>query len=78
MADIARMLQELLDEETDNCNRESDSDLSDENINYDKKSMYKNIKYFINKSKMFPSNICIKNYLFILRCNKIYFKNILL
>jgi len=36
MADIARMLQELSDEEADNCRElESDSDLSDENIDYD-------------------------------------------
>jgi len=65
------VLQELSDEEADNCGElESDSDLSDENIDYDNFDI-KNIKYYINKSKIFPNNICIKNYLFILRCNKI-------
>lgn len=36
LADIARMLQELSDEGVDNCRElESDSDLNDENIDYD-------------------------------------------
>lgn len=36
MADIARMLQELSDEEGEDCKEfESDSDLSDENIDFD-------------------------------------------
>jgi len=34
VADIARMLQELSDGEADNC-KELESDLSDENIDYD-------------------------------------------
>jgi len=36
------------------------------------KIMYINIKYYINKSKMFLNNIRTKNYLFILHFNYIY------
>lgn len=40
--------------------------------------IYKHLKYYINKSRKVPYNICAINYLFMFHLNKIYLKTIYL